>query len=347
MRETLVDLVAPKPNSTVLILSVNASESGALSILNDFYKQVRNIDDKSVKWVFVVSTPKYDGYENITIERLPWVKKNWGYRYFFDTIVTKILLWKYKPDLVLSLQNKGISFFRGKQMVYLHLPFILTDHRFDFNQDGKRLWLYQNVLSKIIFRSLRKVDKVIVQTHWMKDALVKKAKVAPEKIVVQHPDISVNNVGTYIDLAENRRRLFYPAIAYPYKNHITLLRAVDLVQNQGINDYELILTIRDDENNYAKKLKKYANKNSLNVRFMGQISREDVFALLAKSVLVFPSCVESFGLPLLEARRTGTYIIASDNPFSKEILQGYDKAYFFENWDYKSLGMIISQILTR
>ena len=37
--DSLIGLVNPKPNSTVMIYDVHASESGALAILDDLYKQ--------------------------------------------------------------------------------------------------------------------------------------------------------------------------------------------------------------------------------------------------------------------------------------------------------------------
>ena len=40
MSSTLIDIIKPEVNSTVLVYDVHASESGALSILNDFYDQV-------------------------------------------------------------------------------------------------------------------------------------------------------------------------------------------------------------------------------------------------------------------------------------------------------------------
>ena len=82
----------------------------------------------------------------------------------------------------------------------------------------------------------------------------------------------------------------------------------------------------------------------MNVKFNGPISREDVFLNYTNSILIFPSYVESFGLPLLEAKMTGTIIIASDTPYSREILNGYNKAYFFNEMDYKELGNIILKI---
>ena len=325
----LVDLVAPKAKSTVLIYDVHASESGALAILDDLYRQINDYQDKSVRWIFAVSTPDYKTSENIIVNRFPWVKKNWGYRLYFDNITTRKILKKYKPDIVFSLQNKGIDYFHGMQLVYLHLPFVLTDHQFRLRTDGMKLWLYQNVISKSIFKSLRKVDMTIVQTQWMKESLIEKAHIKKENIVVQQPDISCNEIGKYIDTPENRKRLFYPATAFTYKNHMTLLKSLKIIQELGLSGFELILTINENENKYTKDLYDYARMYSLNVSFLGPIPRKKVFELYTKSVLVFPSYVESFGLPLLEAKMTGAPVIASDCAFSREILRDYSKASYF------------------
>ena len=339
--DSLIGLVNPQPNSTVMIYDVHASESGALAILDDLYKQIRAYTDKSVRWVFIVSTPHYEETKEITVRRFPWVKKNWVYRYYFDTVTTRKLLNEFKPDKVFSLQNKGIDFYNKEQQVYLHLPFILTDHKFSMKIDGKKLWAYQNIIRKNIFKSLQNVNMTIVQTQWMKDALIKKAGINPDKIVVQHPDIKFNDIGRFMDCPENRKRIFYPATAFSYKNHITLLKALNYLQNKGITNYEVIFTIYPNENTYTKKLQEYVNKNKLNVKFNGPISREQVFKMYAKSILVFPSYVESFGLPLLEAKLTGSYIIASDTPYSHEILDGYQNAFFFEELNYHMLGELI------
>lgn len=107
--DSLIGLVNPQPNSTVMIYDVHASESGALAILDDLYKQIRAYSDKSVRWVFIVSTPHYEETKEIIVRKFPWVKKNWGYRYYFDTVTTRKLLNEFKPDKVFSLQNKGID----------------------------------------------------------------------------------------------------------------------------------------------------------------------------------------------------------------------------------------------
>lgn len=341
---SLIEIVDPQPNSTIMIYDVHASESGALAILDDLYRQILAYTDKSVHWIFIVSTPAYEETDNIMVCRFPWVKKNWCCRYYFEIVTTRGLIKKYNPDKIFSLQNKGVPFYMEEQIVYLHLPFILTDHKLNIRTDGKKLWLYQNVISKRIFSSLRKADYTIVQTHWMKDALIKKAGVKAEKIVIQEPDISTNIIGKYVDSTENRHTYFYPATAFSYKNHMTMLKAIKYAQDKGLKDYKLILTIQVDENKLTRQLADYVAKNNLSVTFGGQMSREKVFHLYAHSVLLFPSYIESFGMPLLEAKLTGSYVIASDCPFSREILNHYDKAKFFPEMDYKKMGAIILEL---
>lgn len=327
----------------ILIYDVHASESGALAILDDLYKKIF-YDSSKNQYMFVVSTPEYEEKDNIRVERYPWVKKGWVHRFYFDTITTRKILKRFNPDMVFSLQNKGISAFPGEQFVYLHLPFILCDYRFKLRRDGKRLWLYQNVLKWSIFHSLRFATKVIVQTEWMKNALAEKTKINSDRIIVKTPDITMNQIGKFANTSENRKRFFYPATAFNYKNHFTLLKAVKYAVEKGLDSYEVHFTIRKDENKYTQKLYEYVQKNELNVHFNGVIAREKVFEMYTQSVLLFPSFVESFGLPLLEAKLSDCYVIACDCPFSKEILNGYNKAFFFSPLDYNAMGEHILRV---
>ncbi len=109
----------------------------------------------------------------------------------------------------------------------------------------------------------------------------------------------------------------------------------------GMSDYNLTLTINKDDNDLARELFDFAVENSLMVDFKGPIPRKNVYEKYAESVLIFPSYMESFGLPLLEARETGSPVIASDTLFSHEILDGYQKAVFFPELDEKALSSCI------
>ena len=70
---------------------------------------------------------------------------------------------------------------------------------------------------------------------------------------------------------------------------------------------------------------------------IGNISREEVFEKYCNSILVFPSYIETVGLPLLEAKKCNTPIIASDTAFSHELLDSYDNVNFFDPFDVNDL----------
>ncbi len=71
---------------------------------------------------------------------------------------------------------------------------------------------------------------------------------------------------------------------------------------------------------------------------MGSVPREQVFEFYQNSILIFPSYLETFGLPLLEARLFNGPIIASDRPYAREILEGYSNADFFDPFSSDDLA---------
>ena len=72
---SIIDVLMPAQR--IVVYNIAASASGALSVLNDFYAEVRNYSDKSIKWTFIISTPQLEETDNIKVIRVPWVKKNW------------------------------------------------------------------------------------------------------------------------------------------------------------------------------------------------------------------------------------------------------------------------------
>lgn len=343
---SLIEELVPEDGDNILVYDIAASESGALSILTDFYNQVCLYGNKSIEWYFMLGVPKLAEKDNVHIFSYPKVKASIFKRIEVSIWETRRIVRKYKINKVFSLQNKGIDFWNGFQLVYLHLAFILTDYNFHLKRDGRRLWFYQKIYSRFIFSSLRKVTKVIVQTNWMKDALIKKVNLDKKNIKVISPFLSCDISECFVNTSGNRRRFFYPATPYRYKNHMIILEAFnDLISNKSLTDYELIFTLKEHESEYCKELSRYAHQHHIHVNFIGLIEREKVFELYASSVLLFPSLVESFGLPLLEARNAETYIIAGDCEFCKEIIGDYDRGYLYRRDDYLALARVMENLL--
>ena len=63
-----------------------------------------------------------------------------------------------------------------------------------------------------------------------------------------------------------------------------------------------------------------------------------------RATLVFPSYIETFGYPLAEARQAGTIVLAADTPFAREVLDGYENAYYFDPFKPEELADLMEVI---
>lgn len=323
----------------IMVFDVPAESGGALTILNQYYDAA--VKDKNIEWIFVISTPELKEQKDIKILNFPWVKRSWFHRLYFDKFVANKLVKQYKPDEVLSLQNVIIPNINIKQTLYLHqsLPFI--EKRYKITENFK-FWLYQNIISKMIFKSIKKADKVIVQTKWIMDVVVKKTDINKDKFILKQPELSAKVKKSYKQEDGNKKLYFYPASGLEYKNHRIIIEALDKLDLDYLRNIEVIFTLGKDENQLVRDLYKRVVKKSLPIKFIGKISIDEVYAYYSKSILIFPSYIETFGLPLLEAKMHNCPIIASDCAFSREILNEYDKVQFFDPFDVEKLSELIS-----
>ena len=321
---SVIDILMPAKR--IVVYDVAASASGALSVLNDFYAEVRAYSDKNIKWTFIISTPQLEETENIKVVRAPWVKKNWLCRLFFDYFVAPRIVKRERPDRLLSLQNILVPGIKMPQILFLHnaLPFV--EYKI-YVKDSVVLWIYQNIISRFIYSSVKKVKRIIVQTHWIKDACIEKTGIDSEKILVIPPVIDIVPKKLFAYENMDIPTFIYPATPLIYKNHKVIIEACKQLVQEGITNFRVIFTMTGTENKLARKLKAESEKYNLPIQFVGVLKRDELFEWYSKAILLFPSYIETFGMPLLEALTHKTPIIASEAPFSKEILKNYKHCY--------------------
>ena len=106
----------------------------------------------------------------------------------------------------------------------------------------------------------------------------------------------------------------YVSFPYEYKNHLRLIEG--FVESYKKNQKgELHLTVDNNSRYLIKKIEYYQKKN-IPIFNHGIIKKAEVDKLYASSeYLVFPSTMESFGLPLIEAIYFECKVLASDLPF--------------------------------
>jgi glycosyltransferase involved in cell wall biosynthesis len=329
-----------------MVFNVPAESGGALSILNDFYQEIIDNKNKNINWIFVLSTPEYEETDNVTVLNYPWVKKSWFHRLYFDYFVAPKLVKKYNIDKIFSLQNVIIPKIDVEQILYVHQPLPFSGYKFNINENFK-FWIYQNLIGKKIYSSIREADKVIVQTNWMKKACINKTNISSQKIEVISPKINIDINKRYKESNNRCNLFFYPAGDAYYKNHRIIIEASKQLKRNNIENYKIIITLEGTENKHIKYLYHEAVENELPIEFVGKLKRENVFDLYTKSYLLFPSYVETFGLPMLEAKLHKTIVLASDSSFSHEILDNYPNSYFFDPFNKTELANHMKQIIKK
>jgi len=114
----------------------------------------------------------------------------------------------------------------------------------------------------------------------------------------------------------------YVATGEPHKNHRKLIDAWKLLASENIYP-SLCLTLPKDRH---PKLMDIINgsrdKYGLKIDNVSTNQKEDLFLLYKKSsALVYPSKLESFGLPLIEAKSIGLPVIASELDYVRDLME--------------------------
>jgi len=158
------------------------------------------------------------------------------------------------------------------------------------------------------------------------------------------PDINRISIEEVISLnfKDSMFHMFYPANSAVYKNHELIINALKYIKDSKPEIYNnLIIHFTFDRNlsnNRNAELIGLAEKLQVieHIRFEGKISYERVLSFYKScDLLVFPSYIETFGLPLIEAASFGMPILAVDMNYAREVIGDYEGVKFLNYKDSK------------
>ncbi len=132
---------------------------------------------------------------------------------------------------------------------------------------------------------------------------------------------------------------------YVQKNFVNLLHALALIKKQK-PDIVLKIAGRHVDEGYKRRLDNIIVRNGLseNVQFLGHVEPIDLVSLYQRCALfVFPSSVETFGNPLVEAMSCGAPIASSYAAAMPEVLG--DAGVYFSSNSYIEMSKIILNVL--
>ncbi len=308
----------------VLVYDVAAEDGGGLLLLKEFHEAAKTAPGH-IKWVFLTSLPELEETENIEVRRYPEVKRSWLNRLRFEHQKMPRIIEEVQPELVISLQNMPVKRCKVRQFVYLHQSLQYCPKKFSFfKKEERALAIRQRLIGRIIKNAMPKAEHIFVQTQWIKDATCAWLK-RPESEVTVVPVKLREDVPVVPFEGESSKDFFYPARAEVYKNHQCIVDACRILKTRGLEDYRVILPLQPG--GFADRIRQQAK--DLPIEILGALSYEEVWTYYSKTTLLFPSYLETCGLPMLEAKMAGSRILASDMPFSHEALDGYPNARFF------------------
>jgi len=216
----------------------------------------------------------------------------------------------------------------------------------------KDIWLEPkfalfNKFYKFLYKiNISKNDFVVVQQHWWREHF-RKLFGLRNNVIVAPPEI--NHINALSDDERNNQSqtvvFFYPAFPRVFKNFELICEAAKLLVENNVKNFEVFLTINGNENRYARYIfKKYKNIQPL--RFIGWQSRETVYEYYKKAkCLLFPSKLESFGLPVIEFKKFSKPILLADLQHCREALGAYDKVKFFDPDNTVELSNLMKAII--
>lgn len=326
-----------KAGKTICIIATASHKGGALTI----YKQL-------ISWLCKqINDDKYYIFINpnmphVDINGITYIKKRtcgfgriWFDFYGFNSILNKKGI---RPDVIVSFQNSGVKCHHSQQIIYFHQALTLNDYHIGYTSKvGMQYHFYHDLYPLYIKLLLKKNTRIAVQTKVVKNDFIDKFKISNNRIAVFKPDIEEINTSEIKDypFEENTLNFLYPAIASIYKEHKTIIQAINNIKQKDIKKrIRVHFTCKKEEIENLLNIVIPCDINGVFI-FHGSIPHDTLLSMYKKcDGLLFPSEIETVGLPLLEAAAFGLPIIVNDKPYARDVLNHYEGAIYLHHNDY-------------
>jgi glycosyltransferase involved in cell wall biosynthesis len=280
-------------------------------------------------------------------------------RMWYDQVTVRRMLRRERVDVLFSTANFGMFGCPCRQLLLIRNPLYFFDDYLTRILPRQKLRMRMEVRLRrwLACRSMETADLVISPTSAMLKEAFRFVRVPEEKVLVNHYGVDEQRFrplpAARAPHFENGRRVFrllFSSLYGEHKNIDTLLRALTVLRDSEF-DWRLITpadpnredvrwtcTWREDARLAADP--RIAGR----IRFLAQLRSEQMAELYQEAdVFVYPSAVESFGHPLVEALCSGMPIVAADTPVNHELAG--DAAVYFSRFDAEDFARQLARVL--
>lgn len=322
------------------------AETGVGRYIRNLIEHLGKLDDDNTYVIFL----RKKSFDSFALPNSRWRKQlaEVAWHTVREQFVMPMLFGEAKLDLVHIPYHNPPIFYLGAMVITIHDLTILH-----FNT-GKATTLppFIYALKRLgywveLAVGLRLARAVIAVSETTKAEIVSHFAVPKSKIFVTYEgvDTKLTNKKTAVATQKNIRKdgyFLYVGNAYPHKNLNTFIAG--FAKYKG--PHKLVLVGAEDY--FYRRLKQLVESLGLSnrVEFFGSANDSHLHDLYRNAqALVFPSLMEGFGLPALEALALGTRVLCSDIPIFHEILK--DHATYMDSTDADAIAVALSTISTQ
>lgn len=204
------------------------------------------------------------------------------------------------------------------------------------------------------WKSLKYSSAVVVSFNHVKNDLIKYFRIPSQKVSICPP--TYHNVSLQIPSLEEEKLyenlyksydefLLYPAQTWEHKNHISLIKALEIIQSQYNKSIHLVCSGRKNPD-FFPIIESYLSKSSVSnqVHFLDIVPEQELYWLYKNcSLVVIPTLYEGLGFPLLEAMSLQVPVICSSVTSLPDTIN--DSRFTFDPLNIESIADLIIKIL--
>lgn len=330
---------------TIVISAVNLIEGGTLTVLRDCVAAAEATLPSDWRLIALINRVDLLDVRRTELLTFPLAKKSWFLRLFYEWVYFRGLSKKLKPDLWLSLHDITPRVVASRQAVYCHNPSPFYKVSWRETRLDYTFLLFNKFYRYLYGAFISRNSWVIVQQEWLRQEFKQMFGNLP--IIVAHPHSStpMGSPVTFPHHAKQQTVFFFPALPRVFKNFELLCEATRLLNDWGVDHFRVNITMSGHENPYARYISgKYGRLK--NIEFIGIQNREQMVQRYQEAdVIVFPGKLETWGLPISEAKGYGKGLLLADLPYAHETVGTYDKVSFFDPSDPAALATQMKAVI--
>lgn len=297
--------------------------------------------DTDNTYTVLVPTKDKDFYTpsspNFTVQTIDFPNYSFAEQIGFLTYLNKL-----KPDLVHFCMPQQPILYHGRHVTTFHDLTLLNTYNSDKN------WLVfhaKQLVGRFVFhRVCASSDRILTPTWTVKRELEAFHKGIEDKTVVTYEAADKLQAGKVTPYdTPFKKYLLYVGQQSDYKN---IKRLGDAHQKLLETHPDLGLILVGRINKSAEMTKEYFEQKAYrNIHFTGFVEDDQRDWLFENcAAYVFPSLMEGFGLPPLEAMQYDAPVVSSNASCMPEVLG--DAAHYFDPTDIEDIARAVNDVLT-